>query len=124
MRLLVDTHAFIWMATDPRRLSAAAASSLRDPSNDVYVSAVTGWEIAIKRGRGRLRFPDVDRSMLRVLDVVELPVALRHAGEVGVLPDHHRDPFDRMLIAQARVDGLTVVTRDEAFAAYEVSIHW
>lgn len=124
MRLLLDTHALIWMAVDPRRLSDRAASAITDPSHDVYVSAVSGWEIAIKRARGRLGFPDVDREMIEALGLTELPVSLRHTGAIGALPDHHRDPFDRMLITQARVDNLTLVSRDQVFDAYEVAVHW
>jgi PIN domain nuclease of toxin-antitoxin system len=124
VKLLLDTHALIWMARDHERLSERAASALRDPSHDVFVSAVSGWEIAIKRARGRLRFPDVDREMVSALQLTELPVALRHAAEIGTLPHHHRDPFDRMLIAQARTDGLTLVSRDQAFSAYDVAVHW
>lgn len=124
MRLLLDTHALIWSATDPDQLSDVAATAIRDPENDVFVSAVSGWEIAIKRSRGRLRFPDVDRAMLASLRLTEFPVTLAHAAAIAHLPDHHRDPFDRMLIAQARADDLTVVTRDRAFDAYEVSLAW
>lgn len=124
MKLLLDTHTLIWMATDPECLSERAASAVSDPTHDVYVSAVSGWEIGIKRGRGRLRFPDIDRQMIDTLRVTELPVTLRHTSEIANLPDHHRDPFDRMLIAQARVDGLTLVSRDQAFTSYDVAIHW
>jgi len=124
VRLLLDTHALIWTARDPERLSEAAASAVSDPENDVYVSAVTGWEVAIRRARGRLRFPDVDRAMLAALQLTELPISLAHAAEAGALPDHHRDPFDRMLIAQARADDLVLVTRDRAFDPYEVKRHW
>lgn len=124
MRLLLDTHALIWAASDAGRLSATAGAALRDPSNDVYVSAVSGWEIAIKRARGRLRFPDIDRAMLAALRMTELPVYLRHAAQISALPDHHRDPFDRMLIAQANADGLSIVSRDRAFAAYDVTVLW
>lgn len=124
MRLLLDTHALIWAARAPDRLSDAAVAAISDPDNDVYVSAVTGWEVAIKRARGRLRFPDVDRTMLDALQMTELPVSLAHAAEAGSLPGHHRDPFDRMLVAQARVDGLSLVTRDQAMEPYEVARHW
>lgn len=124
MKLLLDTHALIWMAADADRLSARAAEALADPANDVYLSAASGWEVAIKRSRGRLQFPDIDRQMADALRVTELPISLRHAAQVGALPDHHRDPFDRMLIAQAMADGLTVVTRDKAFDAYEVATYW
>ncbi len=124
MRFLLDTHALIWSATDPDQLSESASAAICDPANDVFVSAVSGWEIAIKRSRGRLRFPGVDRAMLADLRMIELPVTLAHAAEIAVLPDHHRDPFDRMLIAQARIDDLTVVTRDRSFDAYDVATHW
>ena len=124
MRLLLDTHALIWAARDADRLSDRAADAIRDPANDVHVSAVSGWEIAIKRARGRLRFPDVDRAMLAALRLTELPVTLRHAAEVGRLPDHHRDPFDRMLVAQARADDLTIVSQDSALSAYGVAVIW
>ena len=124
MRLLLDTHALVWMASDPSRLSEPAASAIRDPANDVHVSAISGWEVAIKRARGRLRFPDIDRPMMQALRLIELPVSLRHTTEVGRLPDHHRDPFDRMLVAQARSEGLTLVSRDRGLLAYDVDLRW
>ncbi len=124
MRLLLDTHALIWTAADPTRLSERAVAAITDPGNDVYVSAVSGWEVAIKRARGRLRFPDVDRDLLRTLRLAELPITLRHAVEAGHLPAHHRDPFDRMLVAQARVDDLMLVTRDRLLEPYDVALWW
>lgn len=124
MRLLLDTHALIWAAADRDRLSERAADAIADPDNDVYVSAVSGWEVAIKRARGRLRFPDVDRGLLRALRFAELPIGLGHAVEVGLLPVHHRDPFDRMLVAQARVDDLTLVSSDRLLAPYDVALWW
>lgn len=122
MKLLLDTHALIWAATDVDRLSVRAADAIRDPNNDVHVSAITGWEIAIKRARGRLQFPDVDRTMLESLRLTELPVLLRHTAAVGALPEHHRDPFDRMLIAQAQCDRLVLATADPRLAAYGVEL--
>lgn len=124
MNLLLDTHALIWAAADPAMLSSGASEAMRDPANDVFVSAVSGWEISIKRARGRLRFPDVDRPMVAALRFTELPVTLAHGAEAGGLPAHHRDPFDRMLIAQGRVEGLTVVSRDQAFTDYDVALLW
>jgi PIN domain nuclease of toxin-antitoxin system len=124
VRLLLDTHAFIWAARDPARLSARAAAAIEDADNDVFVSAVSAWEIAIKRARGRLRFPDVDEPMLAALRIVELPIRLRHAAAIGTLPDHHRDPFDRMLLAQARADDLTIVSHDRAFTDYDAPVLW
>lgn len=124
MRLLLDTHALIWAATDASRLSTTASAAIAEPAHDVHVSAVSGWEIAIKRSRGRLRFPDVTAAMLATLGMDELPVTLRHAEELATLPDHHRDPFDRMLVAQARADRLTIVSRDPRLADYEVALLW
>lgn len=124
MRLLLDTHALIWAAADPDRLSGRAAEAIADPGNDVHVSAVSAWEVAIKRARGRLRFPDVDTGLLRTLRFAGLPIALEHAVEVGRLPVHHRDPFDRMLVAQARTDDLTLVTRDRLLEPYDVALWW
>lgn len=124
MRLLLDTHALIWAASDPDRLSDRAASAIVDPRNDVYASSVSGWEVALKRARGRLRFPDVDETMLAALRLMELPVSLRHTSELAALPDHHRDPFDRMLVAQARTEGLTIVSRDRLLGRYDVDLRW
>lgn len=124
MKLLVDTHALIWAARDPGRLSERAHDELRNPENDVWVSAVSGWEIALKRARGRLRFPDPDRKMLSTLGFRELPVSLVHAAELAILPDHHRDPFDRMLIAQARHERFTLVSTDRVFDDYDVDLVW
>lgn len=120
MRLLLDTHVLIWW-DEGVVLSEEAVAAIRD-AEQVYVSAVTGWEIAIKASLGRL---DTTRS---VIDAVtesgfeELPVRLAHARAVEALPGHHRDPFDRMLVAQAREEGLTLVSRDHAIARYDVRL--
>jgi PIN domain nuclease of toxin-antitoxin system len=124
MRLLLDTHVLIWSTVDPGRLSDDAATAISDPENDLFVSAVSGWEVAVKRAQGRLQFPEVDRALLADRRMVELPISLAHAAEAGALPLHHRDPFDRLLIAQARVDDLIVLTRDRAFDSYDVRRHW
>lgn len=124
MRLLLDTHVLIWAASDPDRLSEPASTAMADPHNDVFVSSVSGWEVAIKVSRGRLRFPDVDRSMLAALRFAELPVTLAHTAEVTSLAWHHRDPFDRMLVAQARAEGLRIVSRDGALGDYDVQLLW
>ena len=124
MNLLVDTHTLIWAATDPDRLSERAAGIVRDPANEVWASAVSGWEIAIKRVRGRLRFPDPDSSMLDELGFRELPVSLSHAARIAALPDHHRDPFDRMLICQAQHERLVLVSKDRVFTQYDVELVW
>lgn len=120
MRLLLDTHAVLWwLAGEP--IAPPAKEAIAEPTNDVFVSAAAVWEIAIKRAIGKLI---LDGSVVSALDaggLDPLPITARHAEEAGALPPHHRDPFDRMLIAQARLDGLTVVTRDPMFDRYAVS---
>lgn len=124
MRLLLDTHAFIWAAVDPTRLSGPAVAGITDPDHEVFVSAVSGWEVMIKRARGRLRFPEVTTDMLATLRLAELPINLRHTAALADLPAHHRDPFDRMLIAQARAERMTLVSRDRLLEPYGVPILW
>ena len=124
MNLLLDTHALLWvMANDPRVRSQTLAA-LRSPDNQVYVSAASGWEIAIKVGLGKLRVPaDVADWLPAELDYhrfSRLPIQLEHVLAVEHLPPHHRDPFDRLLIAQAQVEAFTLVTRDRQFRAYPV----
>src|SRR5262249_44817102 len=124
-RLLLDTHALLWALGDPRRLPALVVDSLRDPDNDVYVSAVSTWEIAIKAALGKLE-ADLAATVraLRAADFEELPITIAHTVRVRTLPDQHRDPFDRLLVAQALEDGLTIVTHDPLVAAYPVSTLW
>ena len=120
MRLLLDTHVLIWW-DEGAKLHRDADRAIRS-AEQVYVSAVAGWEIAIKTALGRLR---PLRSVAEaVLDsgFEELPVRLRHADALRTLPLHHRDPFDRVLVAQALVDGLTIVTRDPAFQRYDAPL--
>lgn len=125
MRFLLDTHAFLWALSSPARLPSRTASAIRDPSNPVYVSAASVWEIAIKAALGKLT-ADVDDIVRSVEEVgfEELAVTLNHARRVFALPLHHRDPFDRMLVAQAFEEGLTIVTRDASFAAYRIPTQW
>ena len=120
MRLLLDTHVLIWW-DDGARLSRAARAAIRE-ADQVYVSAVTGWEIAIKTALGRLRPSRTVSEAILETGFEELPVRLRHAEVLARLASHHRDPFDRMLVAQALVEGLTIVTRDPVFAAYAVPL--
>lgn len=124
MRLLLDTHVWLWMATDPDRLSANAQESLKDSGNDVYLSAASVWELAIKHSIGKLKYVGnpavqipihIDQTGVQVLSVT-----VDHALATLALPSHHRDPFDRILIAQARADGLTLMTVDKRFEAYDV----
>ncbi|HEY1454556.1 MAG TPA: type II toxin-antitoxin system VapC family toxin [Roseiarcus sp.] len=121
MRLLLDTHILLWAASEPERLSGATQSLLENPNNEVVFSAISVWEIAIKTGRGRGNFRiDAGLFRRRLFDngYAELPVTGAHAVAVAALPAIHRDPFDRMLVAQASVEGLTLVTSDRAVANY------
>lgn len=128
MRLLLDTHAFLWWVTDDDRLSERAGELIADGANDVYVSAASAWEIAIKVGLGRIRLPDEARTFAP--DQLErnafqaLSVHVAHAVAVIALPDVHRDPFDRMLVAQAMTEGLTIVSQDQELARYPVPVVW
>ena len=123
--LLLDTHALIWALSTPRRLPARVAAVLRDPDTDVYVSAVSTWEIAIKSALGKI---EADLSAIvsaaRAADFDELPITIAHTERLSVLPPHHRDPFDRLLVAQALEEHLTIVTHDRLIAAYPVARLW
>lgn len=119
MRLLLDTHVLLWCMSGDRRLREESAALVRDPANDVYFSAASVWEVAIKAALGKLR---VDTGeLLRNLAAEgfsELPVFGRHAAEVAALPAHHRDPFDRLLVAQSRVESLRLLTDDKTLLRY------
>ena len=121
MKLLLDTHLLLWAAGQPERLSAKAKKLLSDPANELLFSAASLWEIAIKNTLGRPDFR-VDPRILRrgLLDngYVELPVTGGHAVGIDVLPPLHKDPFDRLLLSQALVEGVTLLTRDEELARY------
>ena len=119
-RLLLDTHAFLWCLADVAKLSAPARAAIADGSNDVYVSAVSGWEIAMKRAKGQLIAPENLAALLEVRGFAHLPLTFHHAEQAGMLPTHHKDPFDRLLIAQAQAEGLTFVTKDAHIARYGV----
>lgn len=125
MKLLLDSHAFLWWLTDAPELSPSARAALADPANVVLVSAVTTWEIEIKRALGRLEAGSADLvAEIEANRFAQLPVWARHAEAAARLPRHHDDPFDRMLIAQAQVEGLVCVTRDPAFQAYGIPCLW
>jgi PIN domain nuclease of toxin-antitoxin system len=124
MNILIDTHVLIWWSVDNRRLGRQAKELISDPQNSIWVSAASIWEIAIKTS---LRRPDMSGDLqARIPDDLErhgfrdLPIMVRHALAVRSLPLHHRDPFDRMLIAQARCEDLTLLTADPAIMAYDV----
>ena len=123
MKLLLDTHAFLWWLTDDPKLKEEARSAMTDSAAMVYVSAASVWEIAIKAKLGKLDLGETDPvGEIGANDFWELPIEARHAQAAGHLPRHHEDPFDRMLIAQAQVEKLVIVSHDSKFAAYEVEI--
>ena len=119
--LLLDTHALLWWLADDRALTKPARQAIADPAAVVYVSAVSAWEISIKRALGRLSAPDDLENQLKEGGLTELPVTVADALVAGALPRHHEDPFDRMLVAQAQRRGLTIVTREPAIGRYVVS---
>ena len=119
-RLLLDTHTLLWAIEDNPGLNADARSAIVDPLNDVFVSAASVWEIAIKRSLGRLEAPDNLGEEVRKAGFIELPVTIRHGELAARLPPHHGDPFDRMLVAQAQAEGLVLVTRDRVLGQYAV----
>ena len=125
MKLLLDTHVLLWAADQPERLSRAARRLLDDPQNDLIFSAVSLWEIAIKHGMGRSDF-QVDVRLLRrgLLEngYTELALTSAHAISLDRLPPLHKDPFDRMLVAQAHVEAVTLVTADAVIAKYPVAV--
>jgi PIN domain nuclease of toxin-antitoxin system len=120
MNLLLDTHALLWALSAPRQLAAQVRELIERPDTTVLVSVVSAWEMEIKRALGKLDVPDDLETQLKRLRFQELPVRLRHVQRLRQLPDLHRDPFDRMLVAQAMVDGLTLITRDRDVMAYPV----
>lgn len=122
MRLLLDTHALLWWLFELPQLGSTARAAIGSPASEVYVSAVSATEISIKRATGKLDAPDDLPEQLVINSFVELPLSVRHGLAVGELPPHHGDPFDRMLISQARVEGLTLVTADRKLSAYDVPI--
>lgn len=121
MKLLLDTHILLWAANEPDRLSAKALALLNDPAHELLFSAASLWEIAIKNGLGRDDFKVDARLLRRGLldnDYAELPIVSAHAVFVESLPPIHKDPFDRILVAQATVEGITLVTSDSLVAQY------
>jgi PIN domain nuclease of toxin-antitoxin system len=109
---------FVWWALTPERLEAAALKAIEDSANDVYFSVASAWELAIKAAMKRVELPASIEGALDQRGVEKLGISFSHASHAGELPRHHRDHFDRMLIAQAQSEGLTLVTRDRVFSAY------
>ena len=128
MRLLLDTCAFLWWTSSPDRLSPKATQALRHPDNIVFFSVVTAWEIAIKYKIGRLELPNPPQryisDWLKSYNLQPIEIGLPHVLEAGAFPLHPGDPFDRLLIAQAQTEGLTIVTPDPAFSGYAADLFW
>ena len=127
-RYLLDTHALLFMDQAPHLLPVHLHALIEDTRNRLFVSIASLWEIQIKSMIGKLTMPlTLDRMMLRQQrenDIDLLPIEIAHIVEHKALPNHHRDPFDRMLIAQARVEGLTLLSRDKTLSRYDVALHW
>jgi PIN domain nuclease of toxin-antitoxin system len=123
VRLLLDTHVVLWWQRDDRRLGREAREAIAT-ADVVWVSAVSGWEVAIKCALGRLRLDEPFPALIAADDFTELPMTLAHADQLQHLPPHHTDPFDRMLAAQALTERATIVTHDRAFAPYGVKAIW
>ncbi|MBI2423515.1 MAG: type II toxin-antitoxin system VapC family toxin [Candidatus Hydrogenedentes bacterium] len=122
MNLLLDTHALLWWLDDDPRLTARERKAIADPYGVVFVSAATAWEIAVKIALGKLDAPDRLAEILVENGFRELPIDFDHALRAGALPPIHRDPFDRMLTAQAQIEDLTIVTHDTNIPRYEVAV--
>lgn len=122
MTLLLDTHVVLWWLDDPALVGHAAREQIRDPENVVLVSAAVAWEIAIKRRLGKLSAPENLEAAVADCGFDFLPITASHALRTESLPDHHRDPFDRLLIAQAVLEDATLVTSDAAMTAYGISL--
>ncbi len=128
MKLLLDTHAFLWWVSEDEGLSATARRRIADPRNEVSVSVVSAWEIVMKAGKGGLTLDEPpERFVPKQLEAngfTAAPVHLRHVLGVSKLPDIHRDPFDRLIVAQAIAEGLAIVTADAQIARYDVKVVW
>ncbi len=122
MNLFLDTHILLWWLDDNRLLSKQACDAIATPDNLIFVSVAVIWEIRIKQALGKLEIPPDFVSILKQQGFDIVSITANHAYRVGDLPMHHRDPFDRMLIAQAIEESLTIVTHDRAFKRYDISI--
>ena len=128
MKLLLDTQVWLWMVVAPDRLSPAARRLVSSEENELVLSAISSWEIAIKHALGKLKLPgepqDLVPEWMARTGVTPLPVLHRHALHVASLPSHHRDPFDRLLVAQAQLEELVILTADRQVERYEVKVKW
>ena len=128
MRALLDTHTFLWWITDHAQLSHRAKTFMQSGTNELLLSAASAWELAIKTQLGRLQWSESPErfipKQMALNGITPLPIALHHALHIHTLPGLHRDPFDRMLVAQAQLEHVPLVTADPLIAQYEVKIIW
>lgn len=124
MKLILDTHAALWWLSGDERFGSSAEEHLTDTTNQVLLSAAVVWEVAIKRSLGKLDAPGDFAPTLLGAGAHPLPISLDHAAAVELLPRHHRDPFDRLLVAQATIERAAVVSADEALHAYDIRVVW
>lgn len=122
MNLLLDTHIVLWWFSDSTKLSKNSKKIISDTNNIIFVSAATAWEISIKRNLGKLSAPDELGKALEINGFQPIAITLEHAELAGSLPRHHDDPFDRMLIAQSKIDQLTLLTHDKHFKTYKIDL--
>jgi PIN domain nuclease of toxin-antitoxin system len=124
LKLLLDTHAALWWLAGDKRFSEKVSNLMTDTANQVLLSAAVAWEVAIKSSLGKLDAPDDFAATLLGAGAQALPVSIKHAETVKELPWHHRDPFDRLLIAQAMIESAAVATHDGAFHRYGIQVIW
>ncbi|XXT15907.1 type II toxin-antitoxin system VapC family toxin [Sorangium sp. So ce429] len=128
MKLLLDTHVWLWAVLTPERIATAARHAIEDPHNTLLISAASAWEISVKHANGKLPLPEAPETLvpraIAALEAIELPVTARHAISSAALPYHHRDPFDRLLVAQALCEGAALVTVDELLTRYGATMLW
>ena len=128
MKVLIDTHTFLWWNTEDPQLSARAREIIADGRNEVLFSAASAWEIAIKAAKGKLALPELPvqyiSSRMRLYRFQPLPVQISHAAHVYELPRHHDDPFDRLLIAQSQIESLPLLSKDEDIHKYDLEVIW
>ncbi|BFM40790.1 type II toxin-antitoxin system VapC family toxin [Synechocystis sp. LKSZ1] len=122
MKFLLDTHILLWWLGDDGRLSAETRSIITNPENFIFVSAATVWEMSIKKSLGKLSFPDGLLTILKENQFQLLSITVEHSLRIAHLPEHHKDPFDRMLIAQAQTEGLILISQDIKFKQYKVDL--
>jgi PIN domain nuclease of toxin-antitoxin system len=122
MRLLIDSHVVVWWLDNPAKLSPIARAALQDPSNEVFLSAASVWELGLKMAKGKLHMPPGFAEVLAQDGFENLDISVAHASRSMELPPHHADPFDRILIAQALLEGMVLVTRDGYIPSYDVPV--